>query len=366
MICHTRKPNPDKFKFATDKHIPAVHATWLWDCIRGGEAQPYDTYLLNTIVPHPQKPKQKPQASFKEVPTAPLSEEDSLKLRQKKAQSAKHGTKPRGGGARRPGTLDLALSGPTPMSTTGSSTNPNTSTNDLSLEQDAQPIGGFDGPASLPLQDINPSVNSPRRRSTSSTGSTAHLNMKTNSTRSNSISDAPVMPAPAPRKSKLGRGPTPDSVIPAGEDDSVLPNPEPHTEEPKSKLPEKDYSSIMSKLLANRKIPTNPPNEESGRRKPRSLGRAQSTRSNPSSVDEFLSRTSSRAEEEGEEKKVFEGYQPSQELGWDSPGAQRAREKMIKAMGGKVEESNVLEGIGVVRDGASDAGLGRASRKRRG
>jgi hypothetical protein len=63
--------------------------------------------------------------------------------------------------------------------------------------------------------------------------------------------------------------------------------------------------------------------------------------------------------------------QPSQELGWDSPGAQEARERMILAMGGKVDGGlNVLEGIGIVKDKAGDEGLGsiagRMTRKRRG
>lgn len=366
MICNTRNPNPEKFRFASDKGIPAVHASWLWDCIFSGSAEPYDRYLLNTIQSQPQKSKERSQASFAEVPTAPLSEEDSLKLRQRKARNAKPTPKPRGG-LRRPGPLELSLSGPsTPASTTGSSTNQNTTANDSSLDQDEPLSGAFDGAGSLPLQEINPSVNSPRRPSASSTGSIS-FPTKSSSTRSDSISDAPTKSAGGQLKPQSAKEATPDPAVSARDT---------RYSEEKARPPEKDYSEIMSKLLATRKTTNLTEKEdEQGRRKRRPLGRAQSMRSNPSTNEDILSRQNSMSlAEEGEEgdgieklRKGFELPEPSQELGWDSPGAQKARERMIRAMGGKVEEGrNALEGIGVVKDSTGGvAGYARSMRKRK-
>lgn len=134
----------------------------------------------------------------------------------------------------------------------------------------------------------------------------------------------------------------------------------------------------MSKLLATRK--TSAPaekEEEKGRRRRRPLGRAQSARSNTSTADDVLSRQSSASRALEEEMGDDDGHmldalkppEPSQMLGWDSPGAQRAREKMIRAIGGKVtNESPLIQETRVVKDAITDnpLGMGRASRKRRG
>jgi len=63
----------------------------------------------------------------------------------------------------------------------------------------------------------------------------------------------------------------------------------------------------------------------------------------------------------------MEEYQASQTLGWDSPGAAKAREQMIRKLGGTVQEKSIaVEEIGVVRDVGGEELLGRAGRKRRG
>ena len=374
MICSSRKPNPQKLKFATEKGIPAVHAAWLWECIQSSQVQPYDKHLLSPVVPQPQVGK--PRGSFNEVPTAALSEEESLKLIQKKPLGNRHLSKPRGG-LRRHGTLELSVSGPPTPDSTTTSTNPD----DSNPEQDAQFPGAFDGAGSLPLQDINPSVNSPRRPSTSSNSSSSR-NTKHNSTEAISI-ETSVKPAPVQRKTRIAREPSPDSVIPAGS--SVAPDEDDTpTIHEHSKPQPTDYSDIMSKLLANRRTSTIADKDaEPGRRRRKPLGRAQSSRSNQSTADNPLSNQSSisyagpevgeEREEEGVEpaRRPLEFPQPSQELGWDSPGAQKARERMILAMGGRVGGGlNVLEGIGVVKDKAGEEGLGsiggRTTRKRRG
>jgi hypothetical protein len=166
----------------------------------------------------------------------------------------------------------------------------------------------------------------------------------------------------------------------------VIPPPTDPAPEPK------DYSSIMSNILAQRKAAAeqnpNPDNEKKKRR--RQFGRATSSRSNPSTADDVFQRTSSdsalvaenRVSEHNDEsvlesmlggarefgKARLDEYQPSQELGWDAPGAQEAREQMIRAMGGKIEDtSGVVRSVGVVKDVVNaDSGAGRAGRRKRG
>jgi hypothetical protein len=148
-------------------------------------------------------------------------------------------------------------------------------------------------------------------------------------------------------------------------------------------LEEKDYSSIMSNILAQRKVAAKQTlnKEDDIRKRRRQLGRA---RSNNSTGDDPLSRGSSITAQTGTadidrdvhsnssgEKGAGLGkaaeYQPSQELGWDAPGAQEARERMIRAMGGTVEETGgVVQPIGVMKDAVrGDEGLGRAGRRKR-
>ena len=147
----------------------------------------------------------------------------------------------------------------------------------------------------------------------------------------------------------------------------------------------------MASILAARKAHAaakadNAGKKDDKRKRRRQLGRATSGRSNASTADDIASRTSSAAEgakrpffneenlvegdvEKGGErdgKQKYVEYQPSQELGWDAPGAQEAREQMIRAMGGKIEDSAVMVSpIGVVRD-MVDEGRGRSGRRRRG
>jgi DNA replication regulator DPB11 len=210
-------------------------------------------------------------------------------------------------------------------------------------DEDEPPIAPYDGPASLPLQDINPSVNSPRRPSTSSDASGTKLKPNTKSastTRSNSTSDASLKPAPAPHIARPVKEPTPDSVIP--------PSTAPLKQEEKPKPPEVDHTGIMSNILAQRKAAAAAAslNNAEKEKKKRLLGRASSIRSNPSTGEATFSRTSSIVEEgDGEgTKKEEEVYQPSQELGWDTGG--------------------LVQGIGVVKDIVTDSGA-RTGRRRR-
>ena len=356
IVCNTLDPNEQKLKFVTDRRIPAVHATWLWDCLRGHQLLPYGKYQLNTITsPRPQKTRagEKPRAST-EVPTARLSTEESFDLQQKKVPVAKKPAKPRG--PSRPGVLDLAPSAdPTPASTTDPLTHPNTTTKPLDEDEDEPSIPGLDGQASLPLQDI--SANSPRRPSTNS------LDSKSISRQRSSSAESLIRSVPAQRKSQRAKEPTPDSVIPAA--DSVIPaDTEPPAPPPQEPPEEKDYSDILAQLRANRKPLPSPADQNaiSRRRGRRQLGRATSTRSNDSTADS----SGQLNLDADDDKEMAQEYQPSQELGWDSPGAAKAREQMIKRLGGRVTEKSVrVEGIGVVRDVASEGAGGRVSRKRR-
>lgn len=219
------------------------------------------------------------------------------------------------------------------------------------MDQNEIAIPGLDGETSLPLQDI--SANSPRRPSTIS------LDSKPLSRERSSSAESLIRAVPAQRTSKPTKEPSPVSVIPADEE-----APTPAPPQPQEPPEEKDYSDILAQLRANRKplaLPTdaNPTTRRRGRRQ---LGRATSTRSNDSTAD-----SSGQLNLNGDDdKEQAQEYQPSQELGWDSPGAAKAREQMIKRLGGRVTENSVrVEGIGVVRDVASENGGGRAQRRRR-
>jgi DNA replication regulator DPB11 len=285
-----------------------------------------------------------------EVVTARLSTEESFELQQKKAQATRKPTKARG--PQKPRALDLAVSAnPTPASTTDSLTHPNTNTNDAAFDQDEASIPGPDGQASMPLQDI--SANSPRRPSTTSIGSKSVSRQRSSSAES-------LIRAPVQRKARATKEPSPDSVIPADTEPPAPPPQEPPQEPPE----EKDYSDILAQLRANRKPLPSPAdaNASTRRRGRKPLGRATSTRSNDSAAD-----SSGQLNLDGDDdKEQAQEYQPSQELGWDSPGAAKAREQMIKRLGGKLNETSVrVEGIGVVRDVASESAGGRMPRKRR-
>ncbi|KAF1847023.1 uncharacterized protein K460DRAFT_51934 [Cucurbitaria berberidis CBS 394.84] len=336
MICNSPSPNAQKLKFTMDKRIPAVHATWLWDCLRSGRLQSFGDYHISTLAPvQAQRPKQK-LASSTVVPTAKLSETDSFKLRQSKAQAAKMVTRPQ-----RTRALDLAPSAEaTPASTTDSLTHPNTT--HPGLDHGGPPLGGFDVQASLPLQDT--STNSARRTSTSSTGS------RPVSRHRSSSAESLIRVAPAPSR---------------GNHDTEAQAPL-HREVPKEPGgEEKDYSDILAQLRANRKAAPTPVDQaDDKRRRRRQLGRATSTRSNQSTGEG--SGKNGLDVDEGENTVLIEEYQPSQELGWDSPGVAIAREQMIKRLGGTIKETSVpVKGIGVVKDVVGETG-GRAARKRRG
>lgn len=358
IICNSRKPAPQKLKFATDRRIPAVHAEWLWECLRTGALQPFSNYLLNTLAPRqPQKSRPNPQLA--ERPSNGALKEDNSRLqeKQKKVDAPKMVTKPQGSRARgpqRPRALDLAPSADaTPASTTDPFTLPAEST------RNDESFGGFDGSASMPLQDID--TNSPRRPSTSSTDSAA--NGKTKGRQRSSSAESLIRAVPAP---KVARQPTPDSVIPApSEPPAPEPEPQPPAKEPEE---ERDYSDLLTKLRANRKdAPTPEDQADQKRRRRRQLGRATSTRSIGSTGDASPGALDLNGEDEDDETIVINEYQPSQELGWDSPGAAKAREAMIRKLGGTLKEKSVpVKGIGGAMDGPSESGMtSRAGRKRR-
>jgi hypothetical protein len=213
----------------------------------------------------------------------------------------------------------------------------------------------------MPLQDIN--ANSPRQQSTLSTGSAA--NGKSKARQRSSSAESLIRAIPAP---KLARQPTPDSVIPAPSQPAA-PEPEPQPQA-KEAEEEKDYSDLLTKLRANRKdAPTSEDQDNQKRRRRRQLGRATSARSVGSTGDASPGNPGLDGENEDEDDEtiVINEYQPSQELGWDSPGAARAREAMIKRLGGTLKEKSVpVKAIGGAMDGPSESRMtSRAGRKRR-
>jgi len=370
IICNSRKPAPQKLKFATDRRIPAVHAEWLWECLRTGALQPFSNYMLNTPVPRqPQKTRPNPQVA--ERPAVAPVRDDNLKSqeKQKRIEAVKIVTKPQNSrprGPSKPRALDLAPSADaTPASTTDPLTLPADSTRNTRSFINDQSFG-FDGNASMPLQDID--ANSPRRPSISSTGSAT--NAKSNPRQRSSSTESLIRAPPAPRTLKPPREPTPDSVNPAPSALAApVPAPEPESE-PVANEPEeeRDYSDLLTKLRNNRKAAPTPEDQaDEKRRRRRQLGRATSTRSVGSAGNASSGNCGLDCEDEDDETVVINEYQPSQELGWDSPGAAKAREAMIKKLGGTLKEKSVpVQAIGGAMDGPSESGLAsRAGRKRR-
>ncbi|XPS70216.1 protein kinase activating protein dpb11 [Ascochyta lentis] len=364
IVCNSRKPAPQKLKFATDRRIPAVHAEWLWECLHTGALQPFSNHLLNTLAPRqPQKARPKPQ--FSEKPSVAVSREGDSKVQedQKRANAPRIVTKPqhsRARGPQAPRALDLAPADATSAAPNDLLTLPADSTRTSRAFDNDESLGGFDGSASVPLQDIT--ANSPRRPSTSSTGSAA--NGKANPRQRSSSAESLIRAVPAARSSKPAREPTPDSVIPAPSEPPIQ-DPQPPA---KQQEEEKDYSDLLTKLRANRMAaPTSADQADEKRRRRRQLGRATSTRSIGSAGDVSSGNLGLNGEDEDDETVVINEYQPSQELGWDSPGAAKAREAMIKKLGGTLKEKSVpVQAIGGAMDGPSESGMtSRAGRKRR-
>jgi len=308
--------------------------------------------MLNMLPPQPQGPEQNPQNTSHDALSTHVSDDEKLRIGQEKIRIPKLAPKPCGA-PRRPESFELSA----PKSPSRASDD------DLVINN---PISGvYDGAESCPLKDINPGVNSPRRPPTSS-----NTNTKPGPLRPASL-DPITKARRVPPKPGLAAEPTPDSVIPPHTEPLVAPA-------VTNSVGEKDYSSIMSKLLASRKTSSlSEKQEEQGRRRRRPLGRADSGRSNQSSAgDSLVSRQSSNSKageeevamEDGEVPIAFQLPEPSQQLGWDSPGAQRAREQMIRAIGGNVVEAKTgIDEAGVVKDATSEEPLetGRMSRLRR-
>ncbi|KAF2280661.1 uncharacterized protein EI97DRAFT_453917 [Westerdykella ornata] len=368
LVCNTETPNEQKTKFIAEKRIPAVRADWLWTCLSTGQLQPYEDFLLR-ITPSSRASRDREQP-YPDVPTVRLSEEE---LRKRKAPPRRGATRPTSrNGPQKPGALVLSLlTNPSP---TDSSTHLDAGTvREHDGEEPGSPAIG--GPWSVPPQDVRPSMNASRRPSASSTASTAKSSAGSTPTfNTNTGPTCRGKQAYEARSCRPTKEPAPDSIIPLPIE------------------PKKDYSSIMTGILAQRRAAAEQQiaGNEVNKRK-RQLGRAPSAPSNASTVDEPLSRPSSVApgdssaraegeaadhsgrgegEEEEEEEPEIEAKnacQPSQVLGWDAPGAQEARERMIKAMGGKVEAiGNVAEPIGLMKDIVSGDCGGRPARRRKG
>jgi DNA replication regulator DPB11 len=326
-------------KFAADRQIPAVHATWLEDSLSRGELLPYDAYMLNKPVQplaHPQKPRQNanPQAAPSEKPIGSSRREENPQTHQKRTHEPNMITKLKG--LPQPRALDMAL--PDVMSVaTDAFAHQHDVTSFSDAARDDHSLAGFDGNFSLPLQDrIH-----------------ADPYAKTNSRERSSSAESLIRAAPAAHRLDPAKEPTSFAV----------PQRPPEKAAGQS---EQDYSDMLTTMRASRKTaPTSTDQADEKRRRRRQLGRATSTRSNPSAEDG--SGNLDLADDAGDENSVLvPEYQPSQELGWDSPGAAKAREQMIKKLGGTVQERSVpAEGIGVVKDAAEESRVGvRASRRR--
>ncbi|OCL05394.1 BRCT domain-containing protein, partial [Glonium stellatum] len=243
LVCNSKTPNKEKLNYAVERNIPAVSAEWLWESLRTGEKQPFQDYLLIK----PREKRTDGAKQFFEVPTAPLSEEDSAKLRNRKQQqtsekaqqATKQPQKDKDRHRRAP-TLELIPSNEPPPTSTAH--NDSTDSNDLDT-----PTFAFDNPASItaPLQELAPEVNSPRRPS----------NTSVHSASSGSTVDSTAKPIPISEPAvseKRSRQPTPDSAN--------LPEP-----------PESLTTTIANLLAQKQAASAAPPAESNQRRRKRGL-----------------------------------------------------------------------------------------------
>jgi DNA replication regulator DPB11 len=339
IVCNTSKPAQPKMKFAADRQIPAVHAAWLEDSLSRGELLPYDAYMLNKPaqpVAHPQKPRQNanPQAAPSEKPIGSSRGEENPQTHQKKTHEPNMITKLKG--IPQPRALDMAL--PDVMSVaTDAFAHQSDITSFSDAARDDHSLAGFDGDFALPLQDRT------------SPGPYARTNGRERSSSAESlIRAAPAAHRPSPAKEATS---------------FAMPQRPPEKAAGQS---EKDYSDMLAAMRANRKPAlTSTDQADEKRRRRRQLGRATSTRSNPSAEDGSGGNLDLEEDAGDENSVLVPEYQPSQELAWDSPGAAKARETMIRKLGGTVQERSVpAEGIGVVKDAAGSGVGGRASRRR--
>ncbi|KAF2490115.1 hypothetical protein BU16DRAFT_622648 [Lophium mytilinum] len=345
VISNTPTPHKEKLTYARDNSIPIVSASWLRECIESGEKLPFRKYILLSC----RAPLlNKAPCPFVEEPTAPLSEEDQEKLR--KTKQRRKVNKPQGVNKtapkdkrpmKRANTLELVASNPSPESTG----------NDEANDAEESPTFPFDASASVPLQELAPEVNSPRRPSTNS----AHSNSTTGSPSSK------FTPAPETAEQE----PSPDSVVPSKAQESL--------------------DSVIITLLAQKQAASaasaaQPAEPISRRRKRGLLGRATSGTSNPSTSASFsgpnsfdiekgenaLDENEAGEKELGQQESIPKEYMPSQSLLYEDPSVQAAREKMIRKMGGTVDEVRGVVGpIGVVRDVVSEPVVGRGVGRRR-
>lgn len=357
MICNVSGTSSQKLKFATEKRIPAVHATWLWECIRSGKLQPYGEFQVNKLVSS-RPSESKPISCASADATIDLHADDAgVKPRYKRSQEKTGSTT-----AQRPQRQHSLALVPSAAAPPQSALNQSDASVAAGLDSyaDAAPldIGGLDGSASIPLEDSSVSVT--RRPSLTSLDESNIITRHRSSSTESLIRTMPVARKPLQEGSDLS---APYAVRPHDSASSggaaVL-----QTDVLRKPAVEKDYSDILAQLRANRKTGVISIDQAEGQpRRRRQLGRATSTRSNHSTGD---SSGNIELDVEDETTVLIEEYQPSQELGWDSPGVAKAREQMIKKLGGTLKERSVpVQGIGIVKDDVSET-AGRASRKRRG
>jgi DNA replication regulator DPB11 len=360
MVCNTPTPNKEKLRFAVAKQIPAVHCSWLWDCMSTGKLQPFDQYLIDGQP----KAKQYNASTYAEVPTAPLSEEERRRRKEQLQYKPRGDTVPSA-------PLDLSLSANLTAAASVDE-DPSEQSSDIHPDGNCTLKKTVDGAGSPALQILDPQVNTPRRPSTASHSSTRSKSGPT----SRENSEAPAKPLPADVRRKAH---SPADNAP---------------EQPKT-----DRTAIMMELLARRKAVSatsgNAATTADDKRKRRKaqLGRATSTTgtgSNQSTaeassgaqdgdamvpeaddddVDQDLNLAGEALTRGSKTARMLEEYQPSQSLLYEDPEVQAAREQMIRAMGGTVERAGAVVGpIGVVKDVVLDGvgGVaGRGPRKKR-
>ncbi|KAI9816764.1 MAG: hypothetical protein M1827_001409 [Pycnora praestabilis] len=370
LVSNSVLPSKEKERHAREWDVPIVTADWLWDSIASSQKKPFNDYLISAIAQLP-----RPSTVTSEATTGSAATVDKAQL-PKRYLSGKALGPVRARLSEQPKEALQSVKATVDSKSLHSSAKvkihgdgPPKSENDARAlsNEPASPHDEDDLAEShtltrdvtpSPLQDIDPEVNSPKKRTSRST--------------SKEEPSAAAPPSPPPPSGP--RTDTTSTSKPLSDSDSQQDSLNSHIA---SLLAHKHATNVLNRPSTTNEL-------HPARRKRTLLGRAPSNVSNGSTS---LSRANSvdsaavggtdtdRIRAGGDETPV-----PSQALSYDDPEVQKQRERMERKMSGAVKpgaegmvgkgSKAVLEerprSIGVVRDSVADGMLGVAGRVKRG
>lgn len=347
LICNLSKSSKGKLHFASERNIPTVSYAWLTDSLERGRKEQITDYLLQPL---------KESQSSEATSTKQLSEQEKAQVMNRSRQrAAKHRERRQEQHPAQPLPLPRKPSvhqkSPVDTATVDASSSHTEASSRLSSLPPTPSVP-------MPLQEISP--NSPRRPSDASTKS-ASTDKPTPLTGSN---DNETVNARS--RAKNDESPPSTNAIAAliggsrqrGKEVEVA------ALDQTAGQPQQQHQQQQEK-------------QQLGARRRRGLlGRAESINSNHSASNSAQASLHDENDNNGQDTHTLEhsepfesGPQHSQSLTYDDPDAQKARELMMRRIGGKMEvERGRVESVGTVTDvkpaGEEMGGVGsRAGRR---